>query len=96
MREKHIEQKLVKAVKAKGGLCLKFVSPSFDGMPDRLILLPLGKIAFAELKATGKKPRPLQIARHKALTNLGFRVFVIDSAEQIKTILDEMIGGDAK
>lgn len=96
MGEKQIEQKLVKAVKAKGGLCLKFVSPSFDGMPDRLILLPVGKIAFAELKATGKKPSPLQIARHKALMNLGFRVFIIDSAEQIKTILDEMIGGDAK
>ena len=96
MREKQIEQKLVKAVKAKGGLCLKFVSPSFDGMPDRLILLPVGKIAFAELKAPGKKPRPLQIARHKTLMNLGFRVFIIDSTEQIKTILDEMIGGDAK
>lgn len=96
MREKQIEQKLVKAVKAKGGLCLKFVSPSFDGMPDRLILLPDGKIAFAELKAPGKKPRPLQIARHKTLMNLGFRVFIIDSTEQIKTILDEMIGGDAK
>lgn len=96
MREKQIEQKLVKAVKAKGGLCLKFVSPSFDGMPDRLILLPDGKIAFAELKAPGKKPRPLQIARHKTLMSLGFRVFIIDSTEQIKTILDEMIGGDAK
>ena len=96
MREKQIEQKLVKAVKSNGGLCLKFVSPSFDGMPDRLILLPDGKIAFAELKAPGKKPRPLQIARHKTLMSLGFRVFIIDSAEQIKTILDEMIGGDAK
>ena len=96
MREKQIEQKLVKAVKAKGGLCLKFVSPSFDGMPDRLILLPDGKIAFAELKAPGKKPRPLQIARHKTLMSLGFRVFIIDSTEQIKTILDEMIGGDVK
>ena len=96
MREKQIEQKLVKTVKAKGGLCLKFVSPSFDGMPDRLILLPVGKIAFVELKAPGKKPRPLQIARHKTLMSLGFRVFIIDSTEQIKTILDEMIGGDAK
>lgn len=96
MREKMIEQKLVKAVKAKGGLCLKFVSPSFDGIPDRLILFPVGKIAFAELKASGKKPRPLQIARHKTLMKLGFQVFIIDGAEQIKTIIDEMIGGDTK
>ncbi|MFR1270047.1 MAG: VRR-NUC domain-containing protein [[Eubacterium] siraeum] len=90
MREKQIEQKLVQAVRKSGGMCLKFVSPNFDGMPDRLILLPGGKIAFAELKAPGKKPRPLQLARHKTLTNLGFRVYVIDSAEQIGAILDEI------
>lgn len=80
----------MQAVRKSGGMCLKFVSPNFDGMPDRLILLPGGKIAFAELKAPGKKPRPLQLARHKTLTNLGFRVYVIDSAEQIGAILDEI------
>ena len=90
MREKQIEQKLGQAVKKKGGMCLKFVSPNFDGMPDRLIILPGGKIAFAELKAPGKKPRPLQIARHKALMKLGFRVFVIDSVDQIGAVLDEI------
>ena len=90
MREKQIEQKLVQAVRKLGGMCLKFVSPNFDGMPDRLIILPGGKIAFAELKAPGKKPRPLQIARHKALMGLGFRVYIIDSVEQIGAILDEI------
>ena len=90
MREKQIEQKLVQAVRKSGGMCLKFVSPNFDGMPDRLILLPSGKIAFAELKAPGKKPRPLQLARHKTLMGLGFRVYVIDSIEQIGAILDEI------
>lgn len=59
-------------------------------MPDRLILFPGGKIAFAELKAPGKKPRPLQIARHKVLMKLGFRVYIIDSVEQIGVILDEI------
>lgn len=88
MREQQIEQKLVQAVRKKGGLCLKFVSPNFDGMPDRLILLPSGKTAFAELKAPGKKPRPLQVARHKLLMKLGFRVYTIDRAEQIGVILD--------
>ena len=90
MREKQIEQKLVQAVRKIGGMCLKFVSPNFDGMPDRLILLPGGKIAFAELKAPGKKPRPLQLARHKALMKLGFRVYIIDRVEQIGAILDEI------
>ncbi len=90
MREKQIESKLVQSVRKKGGLCLKFVSPNFDGMPDRLILLPGGRIAFAELKAPGKKPRPLQLARHKTLMKLGFHVYVIDSIEQIGAILDEI------
>lgn len=90
MREKQIEQKLVQAVRKSGGMCLKFVSPNFDGMPDRLIILPGGKIAFTELKAPGKKPRPLQIARHKTLMKLGFHVYVIDSIEQIGAILDEI------
>lgn len=90
MREKQIEQKLGQAVKKKSGMCLKFVSPNFDGMSDRLILLLGGKIAFAELKAPGKKPRPLQLARHKTLMKLGFHVYVIDSIEQIGAILDEI------
>ena len=95
MTEKNIEQKLVKAVKALGGLPLKFVSPCFDGMPDRLILLPGGKIAFVEVKAPGKKPRPLQLARHKLLRDLGFKVYVLDSLAGIKKIVSDM-GGDAK
>ena len=63
MREKKIEQSLVRAVRAAGGLCPKWVSPGLDGVPDRIVLLPGGRIAFAELKAPGKKPRPLQEVR---------------------------------
>ncbi len=95
MREKEVEQKLVKAVKNGGGICPKFVSPGFDGMPDRIILLPDGKFAFAELKAPGEKPRPLQLARHRMLRELGFNVYVIDGVNQIRKVIDEM-GGDAK
>lgn len=54
MREKQIEQKLVQAVKAKGGICPKLVSPGLDGMPDRMILMPGGQITFVEVKAPGK------------------------------------------
>lgn len=95
MREKQIEQKLVQAVKGCGGICPKFVSPGYDGMPDRLVLLPGGRLAFAELKAPGKKPRPLQMARHGMLRRLGFRVYVLDDEAQIQTIISEM-GGDAE
>ena len=90
MREKEIEQRLVKEVKAKGGICPKFVSPGLAGMPDRLVLMPGGKLAFAEIKAPGKKPRPLQIARHRLLERLGCKVYVIDSMEQIGGMLYEI------
>lgn len=90
LREKQIEQKLVKAVRGMDGLALKFMSPGFDGVPDRLILLPGGRMAFAEVKAMGCKPRPLQVRRKRQLEALGFSVYVIDSPEQIGEILDEI------
>ena len=90
MREKQIEQKLTLMVKSAGGIAPKFVSPGFAGMPDRLVLLPHGVCAFAELKAPGMHPRALQMARHRMLKELGFRVYVIDEIEQIGGILDEL------
>ena len=90
MREKEIEKKLTQAVKHMGGICPKLVSPGFDGMPDRIVLLPKGRMAFVEVKAPGERPRPLQMARHRLLRRLGFRVYVLDNVEQIGVILDEI------
>lgn len=90
MREKTVEQKLVAAVKRMGGICPKWVSPGFDGMPDRIVLLPGSRIGFVEVKAPGKKPRPLQVSRHTLLRKLGFRVYVLDEPDQIGGILDEI------
>ena len=90
MREKETEAKLVKAVRKLGGLAPKFVSPGLDGVPDRLVLLPGGKIAFIELKAENRKMRPLQVKRKRQLEALGFLVYCIDGAEQIGGILSEI------
>ena len=90
MREKTIEQKFRAAVKAAGGLAVKFASPGFDGVPDRLALLPGGRMAFVEVKAPGKKPRPLQLARHRQLRQLGFKVYVLDDESQIGGMVDEI------
>lgn len=90
MREKEIEHKFVMAVKRVGGLALKFTSPGFDGMPDRILLLPNGKIGFVEVKASGQKPRPLQLSRHRLLHELGFKVYVLDDEKQIGGIIDEI------
>lgn len=92
MREKAIEQKLVLAVRRSGGIAPKFVSPGYDGMPDRIVLMPGGQICFVEVKAPGEKPRPLQLARHRLLRELGFRVYVLDSPKQIEAILRESGG----
>ena len=90
MREKIIEKELVRAVKDKGGIAPKFTSSGFDGMPDRLVLLPGGRMGFVELKAPGKKPRALQLARHSLLRRLGFKVYVIDKIDQIDSVLEEI------
>lgn len=87
MKESTIESNFVKQVKAMGGMAIKLISPNFAGLPDRLVLLPHGKIFFVELKATGQKPRPLQIAVHRKLRKLGFDVYVIDSNEKINELL---------
>ena len=90
MREKTVEQKLVRAVRSMDGLALKFVSPGLNGVPDRLILLPGGHAAFAEIKAPGQELRPLQKRRKRQLEVLGIRVFVIDNPDQIGGVLDEL------
>ena len=88
MKEKQIEQKLVTEVKKQGGMCPKLVCPGTDGMPDRLALLGDGHLGFVEVKAPGKKPRPLQVKRHEQLRELGFLVFVLDDPDQIPGILE--------
>lgn len=90
MREKQIEKKLIMEVKKRGGICPKWVSPGFDGVPDRIVLMSGMKIAFVEVKAPGEKPRPLQASRHKLLRRLGFRVYVLDNESEIGGMIDEI------
>ena len=90
MREREVEQSLVRSVKRMGGICPKWVSPGLDGVPDRIVLFPGGRIGFVELKAPGKKMRPLQKKRKEKLESLGFLVFCIDEVEQIEEVLREI------
>lgn len=90
MREKEVEQKFGQAVKKAGGRALKFTSPALAGVPDRLILMPGGRAAFAEIKAPGKKPRPLQQRRIQQLAELGFTTYVIDHPNQIPGVISEI------
>lgn len=83
MRESAIERYFVSRVQLLGGRVIKLNSASMKGLPDRMVLMPEGRIYFAELKAPGKKPRPLQKAVHSMLMNMGFNVFVIDTKEKV-------------
>ena len=85
-----IEQKLTIAAKNMGGIALKFVSPGFDGMPDSIVLLPDGHMGFVEVKSMRCIPQPLQLARHRLLCELGFKVYVLNDDQQIGGILDEI------
>ena len=90
MRESFVEKKFAAEVKKRGGLAVKFVSPGFNGVPDRLVLFPGGRMAFVELKAPGETMRPLQQYRARQLTALCFHVYTVDRKEMIGGILDEI------
>lgn len=90
MREKDIERILIREVRKRNGLALKFISPGVNGVPDRLVLLQDGRMAFIELKAPGGKMRPIQIKRKRQLEALGFLVYCIDRKEEIEGVIDEI------
>lgn len=88
MLEKDIERKLKKRVEALGCMCLKFESPGYTGVPDRIVLMPGGGAFFVELKAPGKKERPRQEYVQQQFRNLGFIVVSsVDSNEAINKVV---------
>lgn len=87
MRERELEKQLIDEVKKRGGLCEKWISGTV-GWPDRIVILPDGKVGFVEVKRPGEKPRAIQLHRHKQLRKLDVAVYVLDSPLQIGGILD--------
>lgn len=83
-KEKKIEKSLCDMVKSKKGACLKFISPGYSGVPDRICLLPNGKMWFVETKRQDKNSDPLQDVIHELFYKLGFKVRVVSNYEQLK------------
>lgn len=81
MLERRVEQRLVERAKEAGGLAIKWVAPGLSGVPDRIVILPGGRVIFVELKAPGERPTALQSRIHQMLTRLGADVRVVDSLE---------------
>jgi len=88
--EKSIEDYLIERVQALHGVCWKLIGFSFNGFPDRTVMLPGGQVFFVELKRPGKSSRPDQEYIQKRLRELGFRVWVIDSKEKIDSIVNDL------
>ena len=89
--EKEIEASMRRMVERHGGRCLKWVCPGWNGVPDRIILLPGGRILFVETKRPrGGRVDPLQRKWHKWLTDLGFEHYFVHTDEHIK-MLDMLI-----
>lgn len=86
MLERRIEERLVQRAKDHGGMAIKWVAPGLSGVPDRIVILPGGRILFVELKAPGRTPTPLQARIHQMLARLGADVRVVDSLEGVDAI----------
>ena len=91
--EKFLEKKLKNTLKLKGGWGLKLLTLHIKGLPDRICLLPGGVVFFAEIKTTNEKPSRIQKYIHAKLRKLGFSVYIIDSSEQIKVIIENEVHG---
>lgn len=91
MTEKDIERKLRNGIQnaIPQAKCLKFVSPGYSGVPDRIILLPGGTVVFAELKRPHEKERQRQAFVQVHLRLLGFTVFSsVDTEEKVQEVID--------
>ena len=87
--EKKTERYLVAEVKKRKGYCIKLLTNYFTGLPDRLVLLPMGYIIFIETKSQGDKPRPIQLLVHNKLKQIGFNVYVADTKEKVNSLLND-------
>ena len=86
--EKYLEKKLREEIKLRGGIALKFTSPYVTGIPDRIVLMPNGKIYFIELKSKSKKPTEIQKHMIEKISNLSFYVKVIDDINNLNSFLE--------
>lgn len=88
MAERDLERRLRDQLRRAGCLPLKFESPGYTGVPDRIVLIPGGRIVFVEMKAPGEKERPRQLYVQGLLRRLGFVVFsAVDSREKIDDVV---------
>jgi len=91
MKESKIEAKLVRMVRARGGLCYKFVSPGNPGVPDRLVVLPGGRVVFVELKTEVGRLASIQKWQLEQLRKRGVEVRVLKGLDEVERFVEEVM-----
>ena len=89
-RESEVEGYLKRRLCGLGIDCVKYVPDQLPGMPDRMLLLPDGKVMWVELKTDGGRVSPLQMYRHAWLRKLGHDVRVVWDKQQVDELVEEI------
>lgn len=89
-RERDVEKKLIDGISDLGGRCLKWVAPGTSGVPDRIVLLPGGRVLFVEVKRDGGRPSKLQKYWHRKLKTLGMDARFVEGISEVEELLDEL------
>jgi hypothetical protein len=90
MRERDIEKKMLNAVRKMGGEAFKWVSPGNDGVPDRIVMLPGGRLIFVELKADRGRLSPVQKIQIRRIQKLGQDVEVVQGMDGLEEFLERI------
>lgn len=87
MRERSIETQVCDYARGRGFLVLKTKTVNDAGRPDR-VFCRHGRYFFVEFKRPGETPTRLQQHTVTQMRAQGHRVYVIDSTEAGKAIVD--------
>lgn len=87
MAEREDEAYLRRRVRLLGGVCEK-LAPTTAGMPDRMVLLPGGRIYLVEMKQRTGTLSPVQLVWHARADSLGTPVYTLYGKEDVDLWLD--------
>jgi len=90
--EKAVEEYLVSEVKKLGGKAPKWTAPGNTGVPDRIVILPGGRVYFIECKKPkGSKTSARQKLWHRYLSDLGANVRQTFTKEEVDEFIKEVV-----
>jgi Holliday junction resolvase-like predicted endonuclease len=90
MRERDVEKYLTGRVNQLGGLCWKWSGRV--GVPDRIVMLNGGVIAFVEVKTRGGKVSKMQSLTHRKMNDLDVPVYIVWSKDDVDELMAVLSG----